>query len=127
MDIINSDSFASENRQNVTSPLSPQNPTSMRNKNLVGKDAGFVKRGLRKKTNIMEEAVEALKKISDEKMPILHSPQGTSNTADACEHLGLFIAARLREMKPDIRLRCEMEIMKILNTVASIETQEKYT
>lgn len=76
----------------------------------------------------MEEAVEALKKISNEKMPqVSQSPLHTPNTADAYEHLGLFIAARLRDMEADIRLRCEIEIMKILTTVATVETPERNT
>lgn len=123
LDIINSNSVVSEKRQNVNftsiSPTSPPNSTSViKDKNQVGEDLAFVKRGPKKKTtSIMEEAVEALKKISNEKMPqVLQSPPRTPNTADACEYLGLFIAARLREMEPDVRLHCEIEIMKILTT-----------
>lgn len=99
----------------------------IKDKNKLNENLAFVKRGSKKRTsNVMEEAVEALKKISNEKMPILQSPPRTPTTADACEHLGLFIAARLREMESDIRLRCEIEIMKILNTTGTREKNNEY-
>jgi len=129
VDVTNSKPPDSENRKKFcftsTSSLQHQNSTSIQNKKRANKDLVYVKRGTMKKATIMEEAVEALKKISDEKMPqLLQSPSHTP--ADACEHLGLFIATRLREMEPDIRFRCETEILKILTT-AMIETREKNT
>lgn len=76
----------------------------------------------------MEKAVEALKKIGNDKMPemALLQPQTSNQTDDACQHFGLFIAARMKALEPDIHLRCEMDMIKILNA-ATIETQERNT
>lgn len=101
----------------LVSPSPSATLTSVNEDKHLGKSCG--KRGIKKKTTIMEEALEALKRISNEKVPQVLQPPSKNN--DACEYMGLFVAARLREMEPDKRSRCEIEIMKILTTF-TIET-----
>jgi len=73
----------------------------------------YIKRGSvkRKSDNIMEEAVNAIKTLCKPDPIKPHE----SNLSDAAHTLGLFIAARLREMIPDQRRQCENEILKLLS------------
>lgn len=68
----------------------------------------YVKRGAAKKRkeSLIEEAVTAIKTLSNQPTPVLQN--------DIVEHFGNFVMAKLREMLPDDRKRCEEEIMKIL-------------
>lgn len=67
----------------------------------------YVKRGeaKRRRTSLLEEAIGAIKTMS-------HESHGSDN--DSADHFGNFVAARLREMSPNSRKRCEHEIMKNL-------------
>ena len=127
--ITNSELFASENLQNsrcTSTSSQSSNSTSMSENNKQANNSVYVKRGTMKRTTVMEEAVQALKRIGNTKTSQnqMHQ-QSPSRIIDACEHLGLFIAARLREMEPERRLYCETEILKILTIVPSIKMREE--
>lgn len=64
----------------------------------------YVKRGEAKKRKgtLIEEALGAVKTLASQP------------TSDSAEHFGNFVGARLREMSPISRKRCEYEILKSL-------------
>ncbi|KYM99560.1 hypothetical protein ALC62_09693 [Cyphomyrmex costatus] len=62
---------------------------------------------------IMVEAVTAIKTLC--KQDPNNSTNSSNSSTDSAHSLGLFIAARLREMTTDQRKLCENEILKILS------------
>lgn len=76
----------------------------------------YTKRGStkRKSDNLMEEAVTAIKTLCqpDDKVSF---ESNSSVPDDSAKSLGLFIAARLREMMPEQRRLCEKEILQLMS------------
>lgn len=64
---------------------------------------------------IMIEAVTAIKTLCKQDPNNSTNSSNSSVSTDSAHSLGLFIAARLREMTTDQRKLCENEILKVLS------------
>lgn len=93
------------------------NPVTSSVSKMQGETQIYTKRGSAKRNpdHFMEEAIGAIKTLCQHEPPIASHESNSSVSSDSAHTLGMFIAARLREMMPDQRKQCENEILKLFS------------